>query len=339
MSRNREFLVGAVIIAAVFVGVGGTLWLQGTNFGRPALTVEALLESVGQLSEGNPVTYRGVTVGSVSSIGVEPGATAVRVTMILTEPLDLPEDAGVVLGPESLFGDWQAEIVSQGRFERFSFYEVPEGTQPQDADSDVPVIGGYALPEITRLTASAEQISLNLADLTARLELAFNQETADNLASAITNIDAITHEVRELVEQQSEVAASITASADSALAEVAVAARAARTSFERIDGVLSGAEVDSLLTNMRIASAGIRDLATELADPDEGLGSTLERADSAFATVNRIAARLEAGEGSLGRLLVDTTFAVNAEQVLQSLDLLLQDVRENPGRYVRLSIF
>ena len=42
---------------------------------------------------------------------------------------------------------------------------------------------------------------------------------------------------------------------------------------------------------------------------------------------------------SEGRLLTDSTLALNAEDMLRSLDLLLQDVRENPGRYVRLSIF
>jgi len=38
-------------------------------------------------------------------------------------------------------------------------------------------------------------------------------------------------------------------------------------------------------------------------------------------------------------LLSDTTFAFRAEGVLLRLDLLLQDLRENPRRYVRLSIF
>lgn len=84
---------------------------------------------------------------------------------------------------------------------------------------------------------------------------------------------------------------------------------------------------------------GLRTVATELADPDGGLSATLGRADSAFLRVDRIAAGLEAGEGSLGRLLTDTAFALRAENVLMQLDLLLQDVRENPRRYVRLSIF
>ena len=41
VSRGRELLVGFVIIAAVVVGVGGSLWLKGTNWGRPAVPVEA----------------------------------------------------------------------------------------------------------------------------------------------------------------------------------------------------------------------------------------------------------------------------------------------------------
>ncbi len=97
--------------------------------------------------------------------------------------------------------------------------------------------------------------------------------------------------------------------------------------------------MDSLLVDLRLAASGMRDVARALSDDSTGVGSTLERADSAFARVERIAARLESGEGSLGRLLSDTTFAVRAEGVLQSLNLLLEDLRENPGRYVRLSIF
>ena len=334
MKEGREILVGFVIIVAVIVAVTGTLWLQGSNFGRPTTTVQAMLGSVGQLSEGNPVTYRGVPIGFVDLIEVEPGGASVRVSLLLERDIALPDDAGLVLGPESLFGDWQAEVVSRENFPRFPFYEIPEGTA-----SDGPLLAGYALPELSRLTASAEQISLNLADLTDRMELAFNQETADNLATAIANIEAITQEVRTLVQQQGEVAGAIIASADTALTEVEVAAGAARRSFERVEGILEGAQMDTILTNMAAASTGLRDLATQLSDEDEGLVATLEKADSAFTRVDRIASRIESGQGSLGRLLVDTTFAVRAEGVLLQLDLLLQDVRENPRRYVRLSIF
>jgi len=333
MTRGREFMVGVVIIVAIAVGVLGTLWLQGRTFG-PVVSVDVLTETAGQLGEGNALQYRGVRIGQVSSIAVLPDGSGVRVTLVLDSDVALPNDPAVILGAESVFGGWQAEIVSRASYPTFPFFEIPP-----DMVSEIPVLGGYALPEISRLTRSAEQISTSIERLTNRLELAFNDETASSVASAIDNIDAMTQELRALVTEQSAAASSITANADSALAEVEEAARAARRTFESVDGVVSGERLDSIMTNMSVATAGIRDVATDLADPTSGLGVTLGRADSTFARLDRIAAQMESGQGSFGRLLADSTFAVRAEDVLQQLDLLLQDVRENPRRYVRLSIF
>lgn len=333
MTRGKEAMVGVVIILAITVAVVGTLWLQGRTFG-PVITASVLTESAGQLNGGNTVKYRGVGIGQVADISVLPDGSGVRVTLVFESDVTLPGDAAVVLGPESLFGDWQAEIVSAASYPRFPFFEVPA-----DATGPSPVLGGYALPELSRLTNSAEQISLNLADLTERLELAFNEETTQGLATAIANVQAITEDVRTLVAQQSEVANSITANADSALAEIEIAAGAARRSFELMEGALEGQRLDSILDNVRTASTGLRTMVGELADSTSGLGATLTRVDSTFLRLDRIAARVEEGEGSIGRLLTDTLLAVRAEDVLGQLELLLEDLRENPRRYVRLSIF
>ena len=335
MSRSREFLVGLVIIVALGVGVAGTLWLKGTNWGRPAVPLQVLLSDVAQLSPGNPVKFRGVQVGRVSSIGVEPDGQAVRVTLELESALPLPPDAVVLLAPESFFGDWQAEIVRRDRFPGFAFFPVPPGTE-QDG---VPVLGGYALPELSRLTASAEQISNNLADLTERFDIAFNEETAANLARAIENFGVVSEDLRALVDQQSQIAMNITQSADSALMEIEAASRVARRSFERIEGLLGDEQIDSIVANMAAASGDLEKIASDLAGSSDDLAATLARADSVFARIDVITARVAAGEGALGRLVADSTLAVRAEGVLQQLDLLLKDLRENPRRYVRLSIF
>lgn len=336
MSRGRESLVGLLIIAAVGVGVAGTLWLQGTNWGRPAVPLQVLLSDVAQLSPGNPVKFRGVQVGRVSTIEVEPDGQAVRVTMQLDDEIVLPADAVVLLAPESFFGDWQAEIVRRGRFPSFAFYDVPPGTRGADG---VPVLGGYALPELSRLTASAEQISTNLANLTERFDIAFNEQTAANLARAIENFGVVSEDLRALVDQQSRIAMSITVSADSALAEIEESSRVARRSFERIEELLGRQEMDSIVENLSGATASMEKIASDLAGSSDELAATLARADSVFTRIDVLTARVAAGEGALGRLMADSTLAVRAEDVLQQLNLLLLDLRENPRRYVRLSIF
>ena len=97
--------------------------------------------------------------------------------------------------------------------------------------------------------------------------------------------------------------------------------------------------MDSLIVELHAAASGLRKVTEDLGNDTTGVAVTLARADTAFGRIDRIMADLEAGEGSLGRLLTDTAFAVRAEAMLHSLDLLLADVRENPRRYVRLSIF
>jgi phospholipid/cholesterol/gamma-HCH transport system substrate-binding protein len=319
VSKGRELLVGFVIIAAVAVGVVGTLWLKGVHWGRPLEPLQILVPDVAQLTPGDPVVFRGVRIGRVSIIQVEPDGQAVRVSVNLEEQVNLPADAGAVVAPESMFGDWQAEIVSRSRYPRYHFYEVPKA----DSTADVRVLGGYTIPELTRLTASAEEISTNLANLTDRLELAFNEETAQNLSRAIDNIEAVSREIRDLVDQEAAVATNVTANADSALNEIQLASRAARVSFERVQQLLTEGQVDSIIGNVQLATGNIQKVSGVLAGSSGDLSATLASMDSSFARLDRITAQLESGRGSLGRLLADSTFAVRAEGVLEQLDLLL----------------
>jgi len=336
VNRGREFLVGLVIIVAVTVGVVGTLWLKRANWGRLATPVEVLVNDVAQLAPGNPVKLRGVRIGSVGEIEVEPDGQAVRIHLELQGPVAMPNDPVVLLSPESFFGGWQAEIASREQYPGFDFFNVT-GAKPTQPDA--PVLGGYALPELSRLTASAEQISANVAQLSERLEVAFNDETAANLSQAISDIAAISQQVRQFVNTQSAVAGDLTSKADSALGQIEEASRAARRSFVRMEGILQDAQVDSILTNVRLATASIQELTASMSAGSGGMAATMERADSTFARLDRLTARVESGRGTLGRLVNDSTLALRTEDVLQQLDLLLQDLRENPRRYVRLSIF
>jgi hypothetical protein len=144
--------------------------------------------------------------------------------------------------------------------------------------------------------------------------------------------------IRDLVAQQSAVASSVTACADTALSDIERASTVARRSFEHIESILTDAQIDTIVANVLIASIGIQGIATNLAESTGVAATTIERADSTFARLHRISVRFESGQGALGRLLVDSTLAIRAEDVLAQIDLLLQDLRENSRKYVRLTI-
>jgi phospholipid/cholesterol/gamma-HCH transport system substrate-binding protein len=58
-----------------------------------------------------------------------------------------------------------------------------------------------------------------------------------------------------------------------------------------------------------------------------------------LSNVDKIIADLQAGKGSMGKLLTDEELYKNIEKTSKELELLLEDVRLNPTRYVNVSVF
>jgi phospholipid/cholesterol/gamma-HCH transport system substrate-binding protein len=322
-------MVGVVIVAGVLAAVLGTLWLQDASFGRGTREIVAQFDEVGQLMDGNTVKFRGVNIGQVYSIQVDSAGETVRVRMRIRDDVKLPENAGVLVAPENFFGDWQAEIVDRGEYTQFRFYSPGEPG----------VYGGSALPDFSRLTAAANDISRNLGALTERVEEAFTEETAQNLSRAIDNIQGVSERLRELVEAQAGAVSDLASEFEESARELGLAAHAAHLTFERAEGLLGAPGTDSLLMDARVTLANLKALSGELHLATQGAQGMIVRADSTFARLDRITAQVEAGEGALGLLLRDTLLITQTQGVLGELDALLEDLRENPQRYVRLSIF
>lgn len=333
MNRRNEVMVGLVIILGVIVTIAGTLWLQGSSFGRETVRVEAVVLEAGQLLEGNPVKVRGVPVGQVRSIRVDEAGDAVRIVMEVDADMAFPADPGVIVAPESLFGDWQAEIVSRTAYP-YAFLEVRQASE----DGAV-VLPGYALPDLSRLTATADQIAQNITVLTERVESAFTDETAENIRGAIDNIQQVSQQLADLVGQQGVAVQSVTEEVARAATEVGDAAAAARVSFQELERMMEGRQLDSILIDTRATMANLREVSEGLEETNASARTAMARADTALGGLARVTSRIEAGEGTLGRLLSDDGVAVRTEEALNQLNMLLQDIRENPRRYVRLSIF
>lgn len=329
MSEKRDALVGVVIIAALAVIAAGTLWLEGSSFSGERTEVAAVFHEVGQIKSGNPVKLRGVRIGRVQEVEVLADGSGVRVYFRIQDGIRLPPDAAVVLSPESFFGDWQAEIHPRTRFPHADFAD------PREAGE----LPGYALPDISQLTATADRISENLAELTDRVGIAFSDETARNIASLIGNVEEVTERLSDLVTQQAASFTDVTDDVRRATQGIGDAALEAQVALTRMNQLFAQAATGDALDDFVALAANLRTLSEDLQDTNVTVQSMASRVDSAFTALDRVVERAESGEGSLGRLLADPTMAAGMEGTLAELQVLLQDIRENPRRYLRLSIF
>lgn len=72
---------------------------------------------------------------------------------------------------------------------------------------------------------------------------------------------------------------------------------------------------------------------------EANLGVTFDDLGSAVSNLSQILDRIEKGEGSLGQLVTKDDLYQSLEQTNKQIQLLLEDMRLNPKRYVHFSLF
>src|SRR6185436_14195727 len=102
------------------------------------------------------------------------------------------------------------------------------------------------------------------------------------------------------------------------VAQLATTMKGLQAVTARIDSVLTATRLDK---TMRAADSTLGSLS----DLSATARGTAARLDSLLAKVNR-------GEGSLGMLASDTTFYVNSQRLLKSLQEMVDDLKKNPGK-------
>lgn len=329
MRTRNEVMVGTVVLVGIALAVVGTIWLQGAAMGRGQVEVRARFTEVGQLLEGNSVKLRGVPIGRVQSIALDDQGRGVLVTMRIGEDVVLPEDPVALLSPESMFGDWQAEIVPRADFPRYDYTEAP----------DPSVLPGYSLPDISRLTAVADEIAENMATLSARVELAFTEETALKVRRSVENILDASEMISNLVASQEGAIQQVSRDLQNVTSAMSGAAGTMTEVLDQVERAVSEDRLVTIVEDVELTAARTAALADTLLAMGRDMRAAAATADSTLATVGNIASSIERGEGSLGRLVTDTTLFVSIRESNLELQALLRDIRENPRKYINVRVF
>ncbi len=138
--------------------------------------------------------------------------------------------------------------------------------------------------------------------------------------------------------------------ADSTISDVGAVMASMRELLADLAAVADGQEAEfrTLMQSLQRSAAnmegitGSEDWSATLASADTTMASlarTSTAVQESVASLNSVLGRLERGEGTLGRLLTTDELHTSVTSTLQSLEALLDDIRENPGRYVTIEIF
>ncbi len=328
MKRRREFIVGVTVVTAVLAVAVGALWLSQTSLARDQIVKSARVREVGGLKPGAPVTLRGVKVGRVTAIRLAADEW-VQVDMQFERTADLPPDPAVVAASSSLFGEWRANIL--GLAEQQDDPELSAALEQARAPGGE-AWPGATLPDIGELTQQASRIAGDVANVTKRLEGVLDSNAVKELKASIQDLSQISRRLAGFARSQTQ-------RLDTVGENISLGSSAFVRTVTRLDSATSGGIVPEVAGNTRMALADLRKAAADLREVTEAAAQNKVSMVQALQSADSILRRIERGQGTLGMLASDTMLYREATLTFQEARALIADIRNNPKKYLKVSVF
>jgi len=315
MKLKREYSIALLIIGGIALLIFGVNFLKGLDLFERRNIYHAVYNDVSGITGSSPVYYNGLKVGQVIRTELVPGSNGrIAVSFQMDEDqLLLPEDTKVRIYSSDLFS--RALQVVPGTS---TVMAVKGDTLAGDAELSLTDAVGQQIDPLKR---KAEGMIANVDSVLTSLQLILND-------SAIGDIDASFASIRSTLENFNATSRRI----DAMIALEASTIHVTMDNLRKISDnlVKYDGRIGSILENLDTLSGTMA---------GEEIKKMLADLSTSSAKLKGLMDDLEAGKGSLGGLLKNDTLYANMEDASRELDMLLEDLRLNPNRYVHLSLF
>lgn len=353
--RWSQVKTGIFILIALILFAGGVLMMgDKTKMFVPKGTLAVIMTDVAGLKTGAPVWLAGVDVGLVTDIRFEhPEANnQVEITLQISRSAlkKIGNDSRVTIKTRGLMGEKYVDI-TPSRFysENPPIRVTGEGVTRID---DVMQKAGSSFDRLNSIMEKVDRGEGTLGKLTTDKKLYDNLAVLSAelkiLADTINRGEGSLGRLMRSNEPYDKIIA-ILGRADATL-----------TDIQSADGTLGRLVRDRelydkmvrLADKSSLAADDMRELKKILTSKDNTIGKLLtdkelydrgvalvNRADSAVKSFEEVGNRLHGKEGSAGRILNDRDAYDKMLIMLDSIDALINDIKANPKRYVKLSLF
>lgn len=307
MKLKREVKIGGFAILMIVLLYMGIRFVKGRDVFNTTNTFYAYYEQTAGIQKTSAIMIRGVRVGSVIDVRLNnPHSPMVEVVMNIKRSYRIPDDSKARIVSSGIIGGKVIEI------------EVGSTTASLRSGSTIESVADKGLLEIAgsemeyfkqKATVIINQLTVTLQGINSLLE-----ENSRAVAGSMRNIDAITGRVDRMLGDKQVQIGSIIDNLDSL-------SQALGTSRGKIENIASNIEqvTDSL--------------------QQANLGQMLNTMNSTLVSLNTVLNRINAGEGTVGQLATNPELYDSLTNACSNLSLLIEDVKNNPGQYVRFSLF
>jgi len=314
MKLNNETKVGLLAIVAILGLVLGFNFLKGKSLFSKTPVIYAVFEQLGSLQKSNEVKINGLPIGTVYDYKPsDKEISSIIVEIHLTRDINIPANS-IAFIDGALVG---ASYISIEKGGAKSYLKSGDTINTRLDAGLMNNIKTQITPTITRVNETLDSLKLVIGSVNSILD----PSTNNNLQTLIAQLTVSSANLAQLTNAQS-----------GALAQALNNMNAITGNLARSNDAISSSIRNVEVTTSNLANAPIQQTVAGLQDAVGALQSTINELKGTIAKVNST-------DGSLGALLNDRKMYDNLNRTLLAMEILLDDVRVHPKRYVNISVF
>jgi phospholipid/cholesterol/gamma-HCH transport system substrate-binding protein len=305
---SNEVKVGAIALLTIIVFIWLFNFLKGKDFLKSTAIYYSVYEKVGGLAESSPVEVNGFRVGVVQSIDfIDAQSGRLLVVFSVNKNFKLPKNTVAEIVPISLLGGMKVQFVYGNGPGTYAEHDTIPGRL---AESIIDKMQTELIPvkdKITNLLTVLDSVITSVNEV-------MNTDFKKNLKGTLSNLNSTSKSLDNIVGSKEK---ELKATLDNLnkftqmLSDNSGKMSKTFNNLETITDTLAASDIYASVTNLK---------------------KSLEKAALMMDNMNK-------GKGSAGQFLTNDTLYTNMTNSLESLNVLLQDMKANPKRYVHFSIF
>jgi phospholipid/cholesterol/gamma-HCH transport system substrate-binding protein len=305
---SNEVKVGAVAIVTILVFIWLYNFLKGKEYFKSTVYYYSVYDHVGGLAESSPVEINGYKVGVVQSIDfVNETSGKLLVVFSVNKGFKLPKNTVAEITPVSIIAGMKVQFVyGNGP----GFYSPGDTIPGRLAETLLNIVETELHPIKEKMISLINVLDSTISSLNEIMDPEFRK----NLQGTMANLNSTSESIDNIIGSKEK-------DLKATLENISKFSRMLSDNTEKMSSTFSNLE--SITDTLAAA-----DIYTSVLN----LKKSLEKASSLIDNLNN-------GKGSAGQLFTNDSLYINLNNSLANLNLLLQDMKTNPKRYVHFSLF